>query len=178
MPIPKLTGQISVNNYYASNGSNENLTLLQAGLKPCKNLNVTFGVGNDLNISADGKSENKPAIELKCKYNIGEHLNAQARFREIGGKEQYRLTFGSSYGFDRHHSVYAAVHATTNDFRKGKTGGWVGYTYATNSGISLSAEVQQNFAINNKTAKNTFETLGSFDDGNKLFNVMISIPIK
>lgn len=178
MPIPKLTGQVSTNNYYASDGSNQNLTLIQASTSPVKNLNLTIGVGNNWNIDSQGHSTNKPAIEVKAKYSIGNYLNAQARFREIGGKEQYRMTFGGSYNFDKHHSIYGAVHVSTNDFEQGKTGSWIGYTYTTNKGVSISAELQQNFNIHNKNGPDHLKTLTSFDDGNKLFNVMVSIPFK
>lgn len=178
MPIPKLTGQISMSNYYALNGNNENLTMIQAGIKPSKKLNVTIGLGNDNNIDSQGSSVNKPALEIKAKYNIGKYFNTQARFREIGGKEQYRVTFGGSYPLDKNNSIYSALHATTNDFEKGKVGGWLGYTHNTKSGISISAEFQQNFGINNKTAQNPLKTLGSFNDGNKSVNLIVSVPFK
>ncbi len=177
MPIPKLSGQISTSNYYASNGNNENLTMIQASLKPSKKLNVTIGLGNDNNIDSEGNVVNKPALEIKAKYNIGKYFNTQARFREIDGKEQYRVTFGGNYSIDKNNSLYSAVHLTTNDFQKGKTGGWFGYTHNTNSGISISAEFQQNIVIN-KTAPNPIETLGSFNDGNKSVNLIVTIPFK
>ena len=55
----------------------------------------------------------KLGLEAKLKYNINDNLNAQARFRKIGDAEQYRVTFGGSYKFDKNNSIYSSVHLTT-----------------------------------------------------------------
>ena len=174
MPFPHISSQFNMSNYYSFDGTNENLTLLGASTSFGKT-SLTIGAGNDCTINPDGHIKNKPAIEIKGKYNIGEHLNMQARFREIGGKEQYRITFGGSYSFDKNNSIYSSAHITTNDFHKYKGGLWAGYTHKFNNGISLSAEFQQN--LDKETSRNLGKTLGSFNDGNKLFNVMLTVPL-
>ena len=175
MTIPHFTGQFTMSNYFSLDGSNQNLALLGASTKLSDNLSITAGVGNSWEIDKDGHSKNQPAIELKGKYNISDNLNVQARFREIGGKDQYRVTFGGSHVFDKKNSIYAAAHLTTNDFNKYKTGGWIGYTHKFNNGVSISAEIQQN--LNKETSQNLGKTLGCFNDNNKLANIIVSIPL-
>ena len=178
MPIPKISGYVSSSNYLSFDGANENLMLLGGSVRLGRNANLMLGVGNDWTLK-EGKNKNEPAIEIKGKYNIGEYLNAQARFREIGGCEQYRLTFGGSYAVDQNNSVYASIHTTAknNGEWRYNTGGWVGYTYKFNNGVSVSGELQQNIGLN-RTSKGVGKTLECFDDSNKMFNVIVSVPIK
>ena len=174
MPI-RINGNISTSNYLAFDGNNENLTMLGASAKVAPNTTLSIGFGNDSNINGS-KISNKPAFEAKVKYNIGEHLNAQARFREIGGTEQYRVTFGGSYKFDNKNSIYGSVHATSKNNHgdwNHKAGGWIGYTHDFGNGFSVSGELQQNIPLN-KTAQSVGKTLGSFNDSNKSFNIIAS----
>jgi hypothetical protein len=177
MPVPKISGQLTNLNYLTFDGVNENLTLLSGSYKLGRNVNITAGAGFDYTFKGN-KGTNKPAIEFKGKCNIGEYLNTQFRFREIGGTEQYRLTFGGSYSFDNHSSVYASAHITgkNSDEWKYNTGGWIGGTYKFNNGVSVSGELQQNIPLN-KTASSFGKTLGSFDDSNKMVNLILSVPI-
>lgn len=178
MTNPKITGQISSLNYYLLNGSNENVTLIGANYKPLSNLNLSLSIGNDW-CYQNGKNEHKPVIEAKAKYNIGNNLNTQFRFREIGGDEQYRVTFGGSYKINKNQSIYAAIHGTAKDSGEWKfnSGGWIGYTYNFKNGVSISGEIQQNISIN-KATQSIGQTLSSFDDSNKTLNVILSIPVK
>ena len=174
MPI-KLSGNVSTSNYLAFDGSNENLTMVGVSTKVGSNTTFSLGLGNDSNINGS-KISNKPALEAKVKYNIGEHLNAQARFREIGGTEQYRVTFGGSYKLDDKNSLYGAFHATSknnNGDWNHKAGGWVGVTHNFGNGLTVSGEIQQNIPLN-KTAQGVGNTLSSFNDSNKSFNVIVS----
>lgn len=177
MPIPKINAQVTSSNYYSPDGNNENLTMLAASTALNKNTTLTFGFGNDWTV-ADGKNKNKPAIEAKVKYNIGKNLNTQFRFREIGNTEQYRVTFGGSHKINKNQSLYASVHTTAknSDSWKYNAGGWIGYTYKFNSGTSVSAEFQQNIPLNN-TKQSVGKILSSFDDSNKMLNVIFSIPL-
>jgi len=177
MSYPESKVQITTSNYLSFDGKNENLITLGGDIKLTKQLGLSVGVGNYWTHS-NGKDTHKPAIEAKLKYNIGDYLNAQARFREIGGDEQYRITFGGSYRFDQHNSVYASVHGTAKYSGEWKynTGGWLGYTYKFNNGISISGEIQQNIPLNN-AKKNVGETIGCFNDSDKSLNVIVSIPI-
>lgn len=174
MPLP-ITGYFSNSNYYASDGSNENLSLFGVNAKVIPNTIFSIGIGSDCVINPNGESSNNPAIEAKLKYNINNNLNTQFRFRKIGGTEQYRVTFGGSHKFDKHNSIYAAVHATSKNNHgtwNHKTGGWIGYTYTFNNGVSLSGELQQNINLNGKPTQ-----IGSFNDGNKLVNMMLTVPL-
>ena len=178
MPNPRIITNLSTSNYLSFDGTNENLTMIGGNVKLTPSFSASLGAGNYWTHSK-GKDKNEPAIEAKLKYNIGEHLNAQARFREIGGTEQYRVTFGGSYKIDKHQSIYASAHATAKNSNEWKynTGGWIGYTYNFNNGVSVSGELQQNIPLN-KGSKNVGKTLGCFDDSNKMVNVMITVPLK
>ncbi len=178
MSNPKVTIKISNANYLSFNGENENLTLIGGDIKFSSRLNMSVGIGNDWTHSKSG-NKNKPAIEAKIKYNIGECFNAQTRFREIGGTEQYRVAFGGSYKLDKHNSIYSDLHFTAKDSGEWKynTGGWIGYTYKFNNGVSVSGELQQNIPLN-KGSQGAGKTLAAFDDSNKMFNLMLTIPIK
>ena len=172
MTEPTINGNFSHQTYVGSDGSVENISLLGASTK-LGNTNLSIGMGNDSYLKDDGTYSNKPIFEAKVKQNFNNNLNAQFRFRETGGVEQYRATVGGSYAFDNQNSIYGAVHATAknkNDIWSYNTGAWVGYTH--NFGkASLSVEAQQNIALNgNRT------NLGSFNDGNKYVNVILSIP--
>ncbi len=173
MPTPSVTGIFSSSNYTSFDGSNENLTTLGAKVALSDNLSVSIGFGNDCTIAknCDGfySTKNKPAIEVKAKYNINKNLNTQFRFREIGGDEQYRVTFGGSYSFDKQNSIYSALHATTKHTNEWKynAGIWVGYTHTFKNGISLSGELQQNIPLKN-TKLNASDTM---------FNTILSIPL-
>ena len=178
MPIPKITGFVSSSNYLSFDGSNENLTIIGAGTQLASNLSLSAGVGNDWKHKPE-KNSNKPSAEVKLKYNINKNLNAQARFREIGGDEQYRITFGGSYKLDKRNSIYASIHGTAKDSGKWNfnTGGWIGYTHNFKNGISISGELQQNIPLNS-VSKSVGKTLGCFDDSDKMFNVIVSVPFK
>ena len=181
MPTPSVTGIFSSSNYTSFDGSNENLTMLGAKVALRNDLSVSLGFGNDCTVTKDGNgfytTKNKPAIEVKAKYNI-KNLNTQLRFREIGGDEQYRIAFGGNYSFDKHNSIYAALHATTKYTNEWKhnAGIWVGYTHTFKNGISISGELQQNIPLN-KGSKGFGETISSMD-ANKMVNVMLTVPIK
>lgn len=175
MPIPKLNANISSSNYTSFDGYNENLTMLGASVNKGK-FNISLGIGNDWTVNKE-KSVNKPAFEAKCKFNIGNSLNAQVRFREIGNTEQYRVTFGGSHSFDKQNSIYASAHVTTKNNHenwKTTTGGWIGYTHKFENGISVSTELQQNIVLNK--SDDIGKTLGALD-GNKSVNVIISLPL-
>ena len=177
MPIRKINAQVTSSNYYSLDGNNENLTMLLASTALNKNTTLTLGFGNDWTVT-DGKNKNKPAIEAKAKYNIGENLNTQFRFRKIGGTEQYRVTFGGSHKIDKNQSLYASIHTTAKNSGNWKcnTGGWIGYTYKFKNGTSISAEFQQNIPLNN-TKQSVGKTLSAFDDSNKMINVILSVPL-
>ena len=178
MPIPKITGQVTSLNYLSFDGTNENFTMVQGNTNITPKLSASLGIGDYWTHSAN-KNTHKPAFEAKLKYNINNNLNAQARFREIGGTEQYRVAFGGSCKFDKHQSIYAAVHTTAKDSDKWSfnAGGWIGYTYKFNNGIAISGELQQNIPLN-KTAPSFGRTVSNFDDSNKMFNVIVSVPLK
>ncbi|MCR5265073.1 MAG: hypothetical protein K6E29_00590 [Cyanobacteria bacterium RUI128] len=172
MPSP-VSGYISNSNYYSFDGSNENLTLGGINLKLGQGSNLSIGAGADWTIGTDGASNVNPALEVKYKQNLGHNLNAQVRFREIDGAEQYRVTFGGSHAFNNNNSIYGAAHFTSK-YSNGewghKTGAWVGYTHNFRGGVSVSAELQQN--INIGKPNNIWDM-----DGNKSLNVIVSIPI-
>lgn len=173
MPLP-VSGYLSNSNYFSFDGSNENLTLGGLNIRLGEGSNFSVGAGADWTENADGSSNVVPAFEAKFKQNIGQNLNAQARFREINGAEQYRVTFGGSHSLNRNNSIYGAAHFTSknqNGDWSHKTGAWIGYTHTFRDGISLSAELQQN--INIGKPNNIWAM-----DGNKSFNVIVSIPIK
>lgn len=176
--MAKIGGYISTSNYYDLSKTNENLTLIGGNLSLNDKTTLSLGVGNDCKTNSDGTT-NKLAVEAKAKYNISDKLNIQARFREIGGSEQYRLTFGGSHPLGKNNSVYCAIHGTTkkkNGSWSTNTGGWVGLSHKFKNGMSLSAEVQQNIPLNN--AKKSFgETIRSFDDDNKMVSVFLTIPV-
>ena len=178
MPFPKLSGFVTSLNYLSFDGTNENLTMVGGNIKLARNLNLSAGVGNYWTHTSE-KDTNKPTIEAKLKYNINKSLNAQARFREIGGVEQYRVTFGGNYKINKNNSIYASVHGTAKDSGEWNfnTGGWIGYTHNFKNGISVSGEFQQNIPLN-KGSKSVGETLGCFNDSNKMFNVIVSVPFK
>lgn len=173
MVLPRVNGFISNSNYYSLDGSNENLTLFGGNVSLGKSSSLSLSAGADWNVDSDGNSKLNPAFEAKFRQNIGENFNTQVRFREIGGSEQYRVTFGGSYSFDKNNSIYAATHFTSknnNGDWNHKTGGWIGYTHKFNNGVSVSGEIQQNINIGKHNNLDAF-------DGNKLFNVMVSIPL-
>lgn len=133
------------------------------------NLTTSFGLGVDtqFNMDSPGKRKNAPAIEAKVKYNITDNINAQARFRKIGDAEQYRVTFGGSYNFNKNNSIYTAAHLTTKHNDSGfktNTGGWIGYTHKFGK-CSLSAELQQNIPFN-----------GDIQSNDTMVNIIASIP--
>ena len=173
-----ITGNVSNTTHFSFNGTVENVTLLGGNIKVTPELNLSLSAGNFLTHTKD-KNTNKPIFEAKLKYNIGKYLNTQARFREIGGDEQYRLTFGGSYKIDKRQSVYVTIHGTAKDSGEWKynTGGWLGYTYQFKNGVSISGEFQQNIPLN-KTTKSLGETLSCFDDSDKMFNVILAVPFK
>lgn len=173
MPVNKLNGFVSNSNYFSFDGSNENLTIVGKNYPLTKSTTLSAGVGFDNDIKyTNGKfvTDTQPAIEVKLKQNIAfptnigngsMSFNSQARFRKIGGSEQYRVGFGANYKIDKNQSVYTAVHATAknkNGEWNNKAGIWAGYTYSFNHGTSISAEIQYN------------------TDRTKSFNIMTTIP--
>ena len=169
MGTPKVNANFSSSNYFDFSGSAESLNMLGVNLKTGP-VNFSVGVGSNTTykLTSDNQDvDNKFALEAKLKYNINNNLNTQARFRKIGDSEQYRITFGGSYNFDKKNSIYSSVHLTTkhsNDSWKTNTGAWVGYTHNFNN-CSLSAELQQNIPFNRK-----------IDISDTMFNVMLNIP--
>ncbi|MBE7711545.1 MAG: hypothetical protein E7Z92_05335 [Cyanobacteria bacterium SIG31] len=129
---------------------------------------VGIGASTKFNIHSPQKGVTTvPAVEAKLKYNISNHLNAQARIRKIDDTEQYRVTFGGSYSFDKNNSIYSSAHLTTKHSKKGwktNTGAWVGYTHNFNN-CSLSAELQQNIPFK-----------GKIQPSDTMVNVIVSVP--
>ena len=174
MTLPKITPSISTSNYFQFDGRSESLNMLNASTK-LGNTTFTVGLGVDSSykFASNTEPKNNFAVEAKVKYNISENLNAQARFRKIGATEQYRLTFGGNYNFDKKNSIYGSLHLTekfNNGERKTNTGAWFGYTHNFND-LSVSLELQQNVPLP--------------DDGkikiglsDTLFNLIVSIPLK
>ena len=176
----KITGNFSITNYYDSQGNNETLNLVGINIPLWKGGSLSGGVGRDVKYSnKTGGSVTKPALEVKYKQNVGNYTNLQLRFREIDGTEQYRVAFGANYQIDKNWSTYGSAHVTAknNGNWSYNTGAYFGGSYKdTKTGISIFAELQQNVPLNHNI--NIGKTLASFDDGNKLFNVGISIPLK
>jgi hypothetical protein len=176
--MPKVTGSLSsTNEYSVFTGDNTNITLLNAQMNLSKNMDLSLGVGNWWTIE-DGKNKNVPALEAKLNYNIGEFLSAGTRYRKLGGNDEYRLTFGSNYNFNKHHSISAETQFTlekNNNWSK-STGLSLGYTYTFNNGIELTGEIEQGIPLD-KDSPSIGYTLGSFKDSEKTFNVSLKIPI-
>ena len=175
---PEITGQVNITNYASFNGNNETLGLIGFSAPLWKDASLSCGVGADINVFGNEAKIN-PAAEIKLKQKIGKYLNTQFRFREFFGEaEQYRVTFGGNYKFNDNWSIYGAVHGTAknNDNWKWNTGGWIGATYTTKGGVDISAEFQQNIPLGK--GADAKKALSSFNDGNKMVNVLISIPLK
>lgn len=157
-------------NYFDFGNSAESLNMLTAS-KKFGQANVSLGLGTDTTFKLDSikkGAHNNLAFEAKVKYSIDDNLNTQARFRKIGGAEQYRVTFGGSYNFDTKNSIYTSAHLTTkhsNGDWNTNTGAWVGYTHNFDK-FSISAEVQQNIPFDRKLKSN-----------DTMINVMATIPI-
>ena len=169
MTEPQLKANISSSNYFDFDKGAENLTMLSASTNLNK-FNLSLGIGSDTSykiFSGNQEVTNNPAFEAKLKYNINDNLNTQARFRKIGDAEQYRVTFGGSYKFDKNNSIYSSAHLTTkhsNGEWKTNTGAWLGYTHKFDN-LSVSAEVQQNIPFNRK-----------INSSDTMLNVILSIP--
>lgn len=164
-------------NHIQLNAKNENLSFITASKSFGNNFNASLGFGADVNSSfGENASTNvRPALEAKIKYNFDNNTNAQLRYRRRGNTDQYRVTFGGNHKLDKHQSIYASAHVTAN---KGETfsanaGGWVGYTYKFDNGISISAEAQANCPIKKDLSVGKELQNG----GNYLFNVITSIPL-
>ena len=168
-----LNGSYSNSTYFDSSSGIQSINMIGASTK-FNDTTVSVGVGNDSSYK-DGKIQSSnPFFECKVKQNFNDNLNAQFRFRESGGTEQYRVTFGGNYALDNQNSIYGAAHATAKDTNgnwKYSTGVWVGYTHTFSNGISTSVEAQQNVPLNG-----TSPNLTSFNDGNKSVNVFVTIP--
>lgn len=169
MGTPKVNANFSSSNYFDFSSSAESLNMLGVNLKTGP-VNFSVGVGSNTTykLTSDNQDvENKPALEAKLKYNINDNLNTQARFRKIGGAEQYRITFGGSYKFDKNNSIYSSVHLTTKHSDGNwntNTGAWIGYTHNFKK-ASVSAEFQQNIPLNRKINRS-----------DSMVNVIVSIP--
>ena len=167
-PIKIKTG-FSSSNYFDLGSGAESLNMLSASTG-YKDLNLSLGLGiySSYKLSSGNQDvKNKPALEAKLKYNINDNLNTQARFRKIGDDEQYRVTFGGSYKFDKNNSIYSSAHLTTkhsNGEWKTNTGAWFGYTHKFDN-LSVSTEVQQNIPFNRK-----------INSSDTMLNVILSIP--
>ena len=166
---PKINTSFSSSNYFDCASGIESLNTANASTK-FGPVNFSVGVGVDTKTSlADRNSKvtNNLALEAKMKYNITDNLNTQARFRKIGDTEQYRVTFGGNYNFDKNNSIYSSAHLTTKHSNKGwniNAGAWVGYTHNFN-GCSVSAELQQNIPFNQRISSS-----------DTMLNVIFSIP--
>lgn len=164
-----VTGSFSSSNYFEASRNIDSFNTLNVSTK-IGDLTFSAGLGSNTSykLSAAGqKTSMVPAIEAKVKYNITDNMNAQARFRKIGDAEQYRVTFGGSYNFNKNNSIYTAAHLTTkhnDDGFKTNTGGWVGYTHKFGK-CSLSAELQQNIPFK-----------GDVQLSDTMFNVIVGIP--
>ena len=172
-----LTGEFSSKNYFSPfTADNKNLTLMSAKVTLGDNVKASLGVGSEWSIK-EGVHKVKPALEAKVDFSIGEYLSTQARFREIGGAEQYRVAFTGKYKINKHNSVYATTHFTTKKDKEweNSTGGWIGYSYKFNNGISISAELEQSIPLK-KSAPSVGHSIGSFNDSNKTFNLNVSVP--
>ena len=179
MPIPNITGEIySENNYSAFTGDNYNITLLNLKAKLGKSTDASLGVGNVWTLE-EGKNKNVPAMEGILNQNIGEHLSSYARFRKYGKTDEYRVGFQANCNISKKQSIYAGTHYTMdkNEEWNKNTGYWLGYTYEFNNGMTVSAEYEQVIPLE-KTAPSVGHTLGSFNDSNKTFNFVLSIPIE
>ena len=151
MGFPDLKGYASYSNYYdITNKSNEGLLLLGAKTKFNTNTTLSFGVGNDCNIDANGNVKNKPALEVKATQDLGNagnvNFTAQARYRRIDGNDQYRGVVGANYQLKNGAKPYAATHFTTKN-GVNTTGGWVGCSYK-----NVSMELQGNYNLNNHSS--------------------------
>ena len=175
MATPSINGYVSTSNYFTPRtGENDNLCLAGINLKKNK-LSISLGAGVDTQFKPDTNGNGletsfKPSFEAKAVYQINKYLNTQARFREIGDAQQYRVTFGGSYKINDVVSVYAAAHATTKQAKdspsKTNFGAWLGTTFNLNKSLSISTEIQQNIVPHQEA------TLAN--PNNLLFNVMMS----
>ena len=165
----KIKTTFSSSNYFDFDSGAESLNMLSAS-SGYKDLNLSLGLGVDSSYklsSGNQDVKNKPALEAKLKYNINDNLNTQARFRKIGDAEQYRVTFGGSYKFDKNNSIYSSVHLTTKNSNgnwNSNTGAWIGYTHNFKK-ASVSAEFQQNIPFNRK-----------INSSDSMINVIVSVP--
>ncbi len=165
----KIKATFSSSNYFDFDSGAESLNILSASTG-YKDLNLSLGLGVDSSYklsSGNQDVKNKPALEAKLKYNINDNLNTQARLRKIGDSEQYRVTFGGSYKFDKKNSIYASAHLTTKHSRNDwntNSGAWVGYTHNFDK-CSISAEFQQNVPFNRKINRS-----------DSMINVIVSVP--
>lgn len=169
MTYPQLKANFSTSNYFEFGGNAESLNMLTVSTN-YKDFNLSLGIGSDTSYKLSSHNQevvNNPAIEAKLKYNINENLNTQARFRKIGESEQYRVTFGGSYNFNKNNSIYSSAHLTTKNTNgewKTNTGAWFGYTHKFDN-LSVSAEVQQNIPFNRKV-----------NGSDTMLNVIFSVP--
>ena len=164
----KIKKSFSSSNYFDFDGGAESLNMLHASTN-FNDFNVSLGIGVDTSckFSNSPNLKGKLGLEAKLKYNINDNLNAQARFRKIGDAEQYRVTFGGSYKFDKNNSIYSSVHLTTkhsNGNWNSNTGAWIGYTHNFKK-ASVSAELQQNIPFKRK-----------INSSDSMVNVIVSVP--
>ena len=143
-------------------------------------LTTSLGLGASTKFNTGSFFEERtttPAAEAKLKYNICNNLNTQARFRKIGNTEQYRLTFGGSYNFDKRNSIYSSVHLTTkhsNQEWSTNGGGWLGYTHNFDK-CSISAEFQQNVPLNREKDSSKLKKIEQSDS---MVNLILTVPFK
>lgn len=169
----RLNGSYSNSTYIDSAGGVQSINVIGASTK-FNNTTISIGIGNDSSYKDGEIQSNNPFFEGKVKQNINDNLNAQLRFRESGGTEQYRVTFGGNYAFDKQNSIYGAAHLTAkdkNDTWSYSTGAFFGYTHTYSNGMATSIEVQQNIPLNG-----TSPNLTSFNDGNKSVNFLFTFP--
>ena len=178
MPIPKISGEFySENNYSAFTGENFNITLLNAKSKVSKHTDISFGFGNVWTYT-EKKHKNVPAFEGIFNVNINDNLNTYARYRKFGKIDEYRVGFQGTCGIKSNQSIYAGTHytVTRDEEWKRATGYWLGYDYEFKNGVSVSAEYEQGIELGGNNPS-IGQTLGSFNDSNKTFNLVLSIPI-
>jgi hypothetical protein len=178
MPIPKITGELySENNYSAFTGDNYNITVLNAKAQLGQKTSVSLGFGNVWTVE-EGKSSNVPAMEGIVNQDIGEHLSGYARLRKYGKTDEYRIGFQAGCNISKNQSIYAGTHYTMSNYGEWSrnTGYWIGYTYEFKNGTTISTELEQGIPLK-ETARSIGHTIGSFNDSNKTFNVVISVPI-
>lgn len=146
-----MTGPLNINGYVATtnylSSDFENLSLVGVKVNS-QNFSATAAVGSDVKYSND-ECKNALALEAKVTYNLPKDFRVAARFREIDGAEQYRVTAGRSFLKSNLGSAYADTHCTLKHDNKGNnlSGGiWAGYSFKFKNcpNLNVWTETQKN----------------------------------